>query len=74
MLNIKRATAILNDDESAQSEAEKFRRGMDTFWATRIAKLARVVLLERQFNKEMYLPHPEDLKTLNGLTEHLSFR
>ena len=69
MLSIKTALSILGDDGISRNESEKFRLVMETFWSTRIAKLARVILLERQFNKDVSLPHPEDLKKLNIFME-----
>ena len=71
MLGIKTALSVLRDDEISCNESEKFRLVMETFWSTRIAKLARVILLERQFNKDVSLPHPEDLNKLNIFMEEL---
>ena len=60
-ISIKKALAIMNNDDASHKEAEDFRLIMETFWATKITKLARVLLLERQFNKKVKLPEHEDL-------------
>ena len=65
MLNIKAALAIMDGDNDSRKDVEDFRIIMNTFWATKITKLARVILLDRQFNKETKLPHPSDLNKLN---------
>lgn len=65
MLNIKAALSVLDKNNEARKDADDFRLVMNTFWATKITKLARVILLDRQFNKEIYLPHPSDLAKLN---------
>ena len=41
---------------------------IQTFWASDVTKLAKVILLDRQFNKVEQLPSPQDIKTL---VEHI---
>ena len=38
---------------------------MNTYWGTDVTKLARVILLDRQFNKDHKLPSPRDITKLN---------
>ena len=38
---------------------------MNVFWGTRVTKLARNTLVERQFNKRQVLPDPNDIQKLN---------
>lgn len=37
-------------------------------WTERVTKMARAVLVQRSFNKEVEIPSPDDIKTL---TEHI---
>ena len=65
MLNIKKAFAIMADDEKSRKDVDSFKVVMETFWATRVTKLARTLLLDRQFNKEVEMPTPDDLRRMN---------
>ena len=51
MLNIKAALAIMDGDNDSKG-CRRFRIILNTFWAT---KIACVILLDRQFNKETKL-------------------
>jgi len=69
LINIKIGLAIQFRNSLVQEEAEKLLQLMRIFWPTRVTKLARVILLERQYNKEHCLPPPDDLKKLNTYLE-----
>ena len=70
MLDIK--LALLGFDQSSKVPGAKkdkkdvklLQTAFSTFWATRVTKLARVILAERRFNKRTELPCPEDLMKL----------
>ena len=48
-----------------QTEAEDTLKLMGIFWGTRVAKLANVLLEDRQINRAQSFPISEDLKKLN---------
>lgn len=48
-----------------KEEAEEFLQLMEIEWGLRVTKLARIILIERAFNKEQDLPLPEDIKKLS---------
>ena len=73
LANIKIGLSIIKHDKKSKEEAEDFLRTMNVFWATRVTKLARNLLVERQFNKRTPLPDPADIqKPNNYLNKELS--
>ena len=65
MIGIKVAEAVLRKDHDSRKEAEDLMLVVNTYWSTDVTKMARLVLLDRQFNKEILLPIPEDVTKLN---------
>jgi len=65
LANIKIGLAIIKEEKKEKEEAEDFLRTMNVFWGTKITKLARNLLVERQFNKRPNLPEPQDIQKLN---------
>lgn len=65
LLNIKIGLAILRKEKAVREESEDFLRTMNVFWGTRVTKLARTILAERQFNKRVLLPDADDIQKLN---------
>lgn len=55
------------DPDEAHS-CDTFMRLMNIKWTERVTKMARTVLVQRSFNKEVEIPSPDDIKTL---TEHI---
>ena len=73
MISIKIGFSLMEKNTNSQQEAEDFLKTMKVFWGTRVAKLARTILCERQFNKRNPLPEPSDIKKLNDyLNKELS--
>lgn len=66
LINIKIGLAILKKDDQSKEEGRDLLQVMQIFWATRITKLARVTLHERQFNKRPVLPDASDIEKLNN--------
>lgn len=65
IVNIKIGLAIMLKDHEAEADGERFLRLMNVFWGTRVTKLARNTLVERQFNKRQVLPDTNDIQKLN---------
>ena len=57
-----------NPDPEEAHKCDTFLRLMNIKWSERVTKMARTVLVQRSFNKEVEIPSPEDIKTL---TEHI---
>lgn len=55
------------DPDEAHS-CDTFLRLMNIKWTERVTKMARTVLVQRSFIKEVEIPSPDDIKTL---TEHI---
>ena len=64
-LAIKVAESILSKDITSRDEAEELLKVVNIYWSTDVTKQAKVVLLDRQFNKVTYLPDPEDVVKFN---------
>jgi len=72
MLNCKIGLAIMENSgkgDAHRKQAEDLMKLIEIFWGSRVAKLARVLLEERRFNKRNELPLPEDLLALNNHLE-----
>lgn len=55
------------DPDEAHS-CDTFMRLTNIKWTERVTKMARAVLVQRSFNKEVEIPSPDDIKTI---TEHI---
>ena len=69
MISIKVAESVLSKKPEARADAEELLLVVNTYWATDVTKLAKTVLMDRQFNKVIALPVPEDV---TGLNEYLN--
>ena len=65
MIGVKIAEAVIRKDNDSRRDAEDLMLVVNTYWSTDVTKIARIVLLDRQFNKEVLLPVPEDVTKLN---------
>ena len=65
IVNTKIGVAIMVKDRNAEEDADRFLKLMSVFWGTRVTKLARNTLVERQFNKRQVLPDSGDIQKLN---------
>ena len=64
VLASKKAFAIRAKDPAMKQDCSDFLELMESEWALKVTKLARVALLERSYNQKQQLPLPEDLKRL----------
>lgn len=55
-------------DPDEPHSCDTFMRLMNIKWTERVTKMARAVLVQRSFNKEVEIPSADDIKTL---TEHI---
>ncbi|XP_038063286.1 uncharacterized protein LOC119733978 [Patiria miniata] len=73
MCNLKMGIAIRARNAGTREECRDFMDLMQSEWSTRVTKLARVRLAERQYNLKQQLPKPDDLVQMNNfLTKELS--
>lgn len=68
LINFKVGMSIMQNNASSREEAENLLKTMDIFWSTKVTKLARVLLRQRQYSKKKELPLPKDIQ---NLTEYL---
>ena len=62
---VKVAESILSNDPASRDDAEALLKVVNIYWTTDVTKLARHVLLDRQFNKVTLLPDPRDVAKFN---------
>ena len=65
LLSLNIGLCIEQGNKIDQTEAEDTLKLMGIFWGTRVAKLANVLLEDRQINRTQSFPISEDLKKLN---------
>ena len=73
LCNLKIGLCIQGKDQQGQNDSENLMKLMNIFWGMRVAKLANVLLEERQFNSTKSLPMPEDIQKLNeNISENIA--
>ncbi|XP_014672580.1 PREDICTED: uncharacterized protein LOC106813048 [Priapulus caudatus] len=65
MTDIKETKALMDGNKQQQVNAENFNKLMRKNWHEHITSLANAVITERNFNKLVLLPKPDDLKKLS---------
>ena len=75
MMNCKYGIAMRQGDEEKEKECERFLKIMEIEWQEKVTKLARCVLLKRQYTVRKELPAPDDVKKisdyLNSELQHM---